>query len=164
LVLALNANGQISIEFIMIITIAFVYIGASIWPIATDSAQSALDVKAVADTKLAATKIAGALNEAASSGGDMKETISISLPQDSEVRCDGTESLVRFEVRVTNSGGNPDEINCTDGPLSPDESPAYYTCSSALPLVSGASTPFSITGPIFKEAVVEKELGAITVS
>ena len=165
MVLALNKKGQISVEFILIVTIAFVYIGATVLPIATDSAQAAFDVKGVADTKLSATKMVNALNEAASSSGDMKKTVSIVLPENSEISCDGDANEVKYDVRVTGSGGNPDEVNCipsTD--LDPQGNPKYYTCSSIMPLVAGASTQFSITGPIFKEAVVEKNGGGISVS
>lgn len=161
----MNKKGQISIEFILIVTIAFAYIGATVWPIATDSAQAAFDVKAIADTRLSATKIANALNEAASSSGDMKKTVSVVLPENSEISCDGAADEVKYKARITSSGGNPDEMNCIPSTeLGPQGNPEYYTCSSSVPLVSGASTLFSITGPIFKEAVVEKAASGLTVS
>lgn len=158
MVLALSRKGQISIEFILIVTIALFYIGATVLPIVTDSANSASDVKAVADTTLSATKIANTLNEAASSSGDMKKTVSIVLLASSKISCDGVANMVNYDVNVTASGGNPDELNCHEtGPLN-------YECSSSVPLVSGASTAFEIRGPLLKKVIVEKDSGIISVS
>ena len=160
-----HEKGQISIEFILIVTIAFVYIGATVLPIATDSAQAAFDVKAVADTKLSATKMVNALNEAASSSGDMKKTVSIVLPEDSNIGCNGLDSKVSYDVNVTSSGGNPDEMNCIPSTeLGPTGNPRHYTCHSSVPILAGAGTPFSIIGPIFKQVIVKNENGVISVS
>ena len=159
MVLAIGRKGQVSIEFILIITIALFYITTVVWPIALDSATAAEDVKGISDTKISAMKIANALNEAQSSSGDMKKTISISLPAKAIIEYDNADpNKIKFTAYVDASGGNPDEIKCNPGDtgLPPENVLLNYKCESVIDLITGAGAAFNFSGPIFKNAVVEK--------
>lgn len=155
--LDIGRKGQVSIEFILIVTIALFYITTVVWPIVNESTTAAEDVQGVSATKISAMKIANALNEAKSSNGDMKKTISISLPNEAEIYyATGTDTIV-MDVNVAPGGGNPDEINCINGDLKGfPPTPINYKCSSTINLISGAGTEFKITGAIFKDFVVKK--------
>ena len=163
--LDIGRKGQVSIEFILIVTIALFYITTVVWPIVLDSTAATEDVQGISNTKISAMKIANALNEAESSNGDMKKTISISLPNEAKIYCvAGTDTIV-MEVNVTPSGGNPDEINCVNGDLEGEPpTPINYKCTSTIDLITGAGTPFNISGPIFKEYIIEKTVTGVSVS
>jgi len=168
LVLALSRKGQVSIEFILIITIALFYITSVVWPIVLDSTNAAEDVKDISDTKISAMKLANALNEAESSSGYMKKTIRVLLPFGAEISGTAGVDEISLIAYVDAGGGNPDEINCTEiiaAGECPNGAATCYKCTSTISLISGAGTTFNITGPIFKNFVVEKGgLAGVTVS
>ena len=164
--LDIGRKGQVSIEFILIVTIALFYITTVVWPIVNESTTASEDVQGISATKISAMKIANALNEAESSNGDMKKTISILLPDKAIIFCDGSNTIA-LTAYVDASGGNPDEINCVDGETEIVETETVlvnYKCTSTIDLITGAGTPFDITGPIFKDFVVEKNDFGISVS
>jgi len=165
LALDIGRKGQVSIEFILIVTIALFYIITVVWPIVNESITASEDVQDISATKISAMKIANALNEAESSNGNMKKTISILLPNKAIISCDGSNTIV-LTAYVDASGGNPDEINCVSGEDTgaPDFTLLNYECESSIDLITGAGVPFNITGPIFKDFVVEKNDIGISVS
>jgi len=185
--LVLSKKGQVSIEFILLVAISLIYINAVIWPVVENSSQSAMDIKAVADTKLSAMKFGKALNEAAMSNGDMKKTISFFLPENSSIVCVSGAGGDRLEYSVLvdfmgswdsaactaeNPGGlgfNPDELHCVveDNPIACDR-PLGFTCTSQIDLLAGAvpSSPCPVmnTGEgerVFRNLVVSKDSGSI---
>ena len=164
MVLDLGRKGQVSIEFILIITIALFYITTVVWPIVESSTEAASDVKGISDVKISAMKISNALNEAESSSGDMKKTMGISLPDKAVISSDGSDEII-LVAYVDAIGGNPDEISCVPGDDTgpPDFTLLNYRCGSSISLISGAGTVFNITGPIFKNLVVQKTGGIVNV-
>ena len=164
--LDIGKKGQVSIEFILIVTIALFYITTVVWPIVNESTTATEDVQGISATKISAMKIANALNEAASSNGDMKKTINIALPDKASVSSDGSD-IIALIAFVNASGGNPDELNCVDGEIETvgtETTLLNYECTSTIDLITGAGTAFDITGPIFKDYVIEKENAVISVS
>ena len=167
--LDIGRKGQVSIEFILIVTIALFYITTVVWPIVNDSTTASEDVQGISATKISAMKIANALNEAESSNGDMKKTISILLPLNAVIESPDPDELpnldtIRFTAFVDAAGGNPDGINCVSGETTgpPDDILLNYKCTSTIDLITGAGTTFSITGPIFKDFVVKKEFEIVS--
>ena len=161
--LDIGRKGQVSIEFILIVTIALFYITTVVWPIVNESTAAAEDVQGVSATKISAMKIANALNESKSSSGDMKKTMSISLPNEAKISgITGTDTIV-MNVNVAPNGGNPDEMNCVNGDLEGDPpTPINYICTSTVNLITGAGTTFNISGPAFKDFAVKKTNGVIS--
>ena len=162
--LDLNRKGQVSIEFILIITIALFYIITIVMPIVLDSTTATEDVQGISNTKISAMKIANTLNEAESSSGSMKKTISIALPDKAIISCCTVPDVIDMTAYVDASGGNPDEINCGDGDIAPDGTVLNYKCTSAINLISGAGAQFSYSGPLFKKLEIEKNNLGVTLS
>ena len=167
--LDIGRKGQVSIEFILIVTIALFYITSVVWPIVNESTTASEDVQGISATKISAMKIANALNEAASSNGDMKKTISISLPLNAVIESPNPElpinlDTIKFTAFVDAAGGNPDEINCVDGDIgpAPDNLVLNYECTSTINLITGAGTVFNISGPIFKDFIVKKDISGVS--
>lgn len=166
----IGKKGQVSIEFILIVTIALIYINVSVWPTIEAGSQIATEVKAVADTKIAAMKLAGSLNEAFLSSGDMKKTIGLGLPKNGKITCGSGDSSIGFETQiiklkgVSGGGFNPDVENCVE-----TSDPAGWTCSSSISLLEGETLPQGcaevggpMEGPVYREMIIEKKDGAVS--
>lgn len=169
----LGKKGQVSIEFILIVTMALIYINTSVWPTIEASSQSAIEVKAIADTKIAATKLSDAINEAIISSGDMKKTIGVYIPEGAALYCEQSGSTIDYSVEietlkgVSGGGFNPDPARCIekyDLTPPPDQILIGWTCNSSVAVLN-PGVPHSCTqallkgtleGPIYREMVVEK--------
>lgn len=171
----LREKGQVSIEFILIVTIALVYIYGVIWPIVDDSTNAAADIKAVADTKVSAMKLANALNEASVSSGDMKKTINIFLPDGGSIECQTGNDFITYKTLVayvgkwdpmSPAGWNPDEDHCTLvlQPI-PADRPDWFECSSTVELLEPLQEdcPGTMVGSLFRKFVVQKTSGAVSI-
>jgi uncharacterized protein (UPF0333 family) len=167
----LSKKGQISVEFILLITIALIYITTSVWPIVDQGADAAEDVKSVADAKFSSMKLAKALNEAAVSSGDMKKTFEVFLGPNTTIACDLANQEIDYTVIVSyiNAISNPDLTKCV---VENDAvgNPIGWRCDSYVELLPGAAgfnCPAMQTGndtTLFRSLVVEKQAGAISVS
>jgi hypothetical protein len=167
MVFALNRKGSISIEFILLIGIALIYINGVVWPIADSSSNATAEVKAVADTKIAAMKLGNAINEASVSSGDMKKTVQLFVPENAEIGCTPASASLGYTVYLDyiGAGFNPDEMHCTDYPVPPAD-PEFYKCSSSIDLVAGPDNCIAgtvISGPILRDIVVKKDAAGISV-
>jgi len=160
----LRQKGQVSIEFILIVVIALVYISGFVWPSIEIASSAATDVKAVADTKASAMKIATALDEAAVSNGDMKKTVSIFLPNGATLNCDAANNEIDYELLISYIE-NWEPGDCV---LYIDSEGNDFTeCSSSISVLQDAvpaNCPEIIEGPLFRELEIEKAAGAITVA
>jgi len=160
---AVNRRGQVSIEFILLIVIVLVYIYMTVWPLMEDATASADDVKRVSETKIGAMKIANALNEAAVNSGDSRKTISILVPVDAAIECNGTDERIEYSINIKKMHGRrapldkAEGIGCEELGRAGEE---YYSCQSFVSLLSGAVPTecgsIQITGPLFDRFVVEK--------
>ncbi len=163
----LNRKGSISIEFILLIGVALIYINGVVWPIANSSSAATADVKAVADTKIAAMKLGNAINQAAISSGEMKKTVQLMVPKNSKIACSTTSASLVYMAYVDYMGGwNPDEINCTVYPSAPAD-PEGFECQSQIGLIQAPDNCIAgatISGPILRDIVVKKnDAGDISV-
>jgi len=162
LALDLKQRGSVSIEFILLLAISLVYINGVIWPITLNSSQATADIKAIADTKVSAMKLANALDQAITSDGDMKKTMNFFVPENGSITCNGDK--VEYAVLVDYMRGwNPDETNCVVEPDAPAD-PIGWKCSSYVELIAdpGSGCP-AMDGPLFQELVVKKTSGTISV-
>jgi hypothetical protein len=162
----LSKRGQISIEFILIITISLVYINVYVWEAVESSSQTATDIKAVADTKVSSMKLANALNEAATSSGNMKKTINLFLPENAMITCNEPAESIDYSVMVSHMQWNPDVINCVE--VFDGTDPIGWMCSSEVELLPSAVTGLvggcpDMDRPLFKQITVERLGPAITV-
>lgn len=173
---SLKEKGQVSIEFILIITIALIYLNTVVWPSVENSSQAAFDVKAVADTKVSAMKLSNAVNEAATSSGNMKKTINIFIPKDGKITIATGATSINYEILISymdnfNPMDKVDGIGCSPFPAPPAD-PEGFLCTSTVNILASAANnlslptdpnPFEIEGPRFGQLVVEKSGTAISV-
>ena len=165
----LSRRGQISIEFILIVTISLVYINFYVWESVESASMTATDIKAVADTKVSSMKLANAMNEAATSSGNMKKTINIFLPENAMIACnvaDPNNASIDYDVMVSHMQWNPDIIHCVE--QFDEADPIGWMCSSEVKLLPDAATMLSgscpaMNRPLFKQITVEKLGSTITV-
>ena len=172
----LKENGQVSIEFILIVTIALIYINASVWPSVENSSNAAMDVKAIADTKVSAMKLANAVNEAGTSSGDMRKTVNIFIPKDGKITIAKGATKIDYDVLISymNNYNPMEKIDGVGCELEEDLAlnPLGFRCTSSVDILASAATnlslptdpnPFEIEGPRFGQLVVEKTGTAISV-
>ncbi len=156
----MNKRGQVSIEFILLIVIALVYIYGTVWPLIDDARFAAEDVQRVSDTKISAQKLANALNEAAANSGESKRTIHLLVPNKASISCDTANSEIDFTVNVNKMHGRPaPSENCSE-----TGDPLYFECTSSIALLDTPTcTPNKIQGPLVRAVVVTNSSGVITV-
>ncbi len=165
----MSRRGQISIEFILIVTISLVYINFYVWESVESASMTATDIKAVADTKVSAMKLANAMNEAATSSGNMKKTINIFLPQNAMITCNLANETIDYDVMVSHMKRNPDIINCPEEKYDGAGDPIGWMCSSEVELLPSAAAMLDPSGcpamdrPLFKQVTVQRLDNDITV-
>lgn len=170
----LGRRGQISIEFILLVMVALIYINAVIVPMLESSSVATADVKATADTKIAATKLANAVNEVAMAGGNAKKTILLFLPDGGSLECNRIEGRIDYRISVAYLNGIPPmegiggTIGCVDPTPDDPLDVVPFECSSYVQLLPGAASTLSctspISGPILRNLVVKKEGISIAVN
>jgi len=165
-----NKKGQVSIEFILIVLIALIYIYAVIQPTVDLATKSTDDTTRLSQTKLAAQKLAASINQVEASQSDGKKTISLLIPRNSEVSCAGT--TISFSTKLSNplKCGDSSGISCPQGcsRLSDTE----IACTGQVNLLAGSSIVCDFGGTstitassanLLKEITVLKTGTSITV-
>ncbi|MCX6799062.1 MAG: hypothetical protein NTW59_03140 [Candidatus Diapherotrites archaeon] len=159
----MNSKAQVSIEFIIIIVIALIYINTITNPLLIQtSTASAEDVQHVGDARIAAQKLANAINEAAASPGESRKTVQLYLPANSGISCDRTNKEIDYSARVSNLYCRQPAVTCS---YSESEACAAgvgtFNCSSSVPLLAAAELhdPLcpSMEGPLYRNFVVAKD-------
>lgn len=172
----MNNKGQVSIEFILLIVIAMVYIYGTVRPLINDATTAAEDVQRVSDTKISAQKLANAINEAAAGSGESKRTIHLLVPKGVEgglrgtrIECDSPNNKINYIVEIsTLHERNPMQESANIG-CTPQTDPLdslkilYYECKSSITCLSGAvpgNCPAMI-GPLFKAFAVTRDASGV---
>lgn len=159
-------RGQVSIEFILIVLIALIYIYSVIQPTVLTASQSTEDVTRLSEAKFAAQKLAGAISQLQASSGEGKKTITLYVPKNSSVECLGDRVI--FSAIMSNLKKPPQCI------VSPCEyGCADRTCKGFVKLLGGAIPTCDFGGQtkidttaadgqsIFKEVLVKKDVTGI---
>lgn len=138
---AMKSKGQVSIEFMLIILIALIYIQFIQATALGPATASTEDTVRLGQAKLAAQKLANSINEIAASSGEGKKTIHLFIPKYSSLRCDS--SKVYFTAALESYYYNPTN---PDPPPHPDcgDSDVFggrelFKCSGDVALVEGVS-------------------------
>ncbi len=168
----LNKKGQISIEFLIIIIVSLIYIHSVTKPILVDTATAAAeDVKRLADAKIAAQRLADAINEAAAASGESKKTIHVFLPANASVSCNADDDKIDYSATISNVGCRDPDANPEEGPCDYSEAEecigpsGSFECSSSIALLAGAnpSCP-TMEGPLYMAVeVIKNSAGEISV-
>ncbi|GEM_PF-6146245 len=131
----LNRRGQLSIEFMMIVVIAIVYLNAVIFPNVAFGETALNDVYGVSQIQLAARQLQSAANALSIQSAGARQTIQIRLPKNGEIHCGSANPgtlIYSFQLQgpaasaCENDGDTPDsDTLCTrtlDLPLNVDSS------------------------------------------
>lgn len=160
-VFCISKKGQVSIEFILLIVIALVYIYGTVGPLINDATTAAEDVQRVSDTKISAQKLANAINEAAAGSGESKRTIHLIVPAKATVKCDSAKITFVVDISKLQSRLAPSTV-CVE--KTDSDGKAYFECTSSLDLLATPTcTPNEMQGPLFKAVIVTNSAGVITI-
>ena len=92
-------KGQASIEFLLTLLIALIYISTIIQP-AVDTSQSAMtDVANLSKLTISQEKITNAIEYVNLSGKGTRQTMQIVIPQGATLECDGTELIAKYPLQ-----------------------------------------------------------------
>ncbi|MBS3061200.1 MAG: hypothetical protein J4215_01295 [Candidatus Diapherotrites archaeon] len=83
----MNQNGQLSIEFMLILIVSIVYINTVIFPM-VDFGQTTLnEIYGLGQTRMATQKIVNTINSVVLQSSTSKQIISMTLPKNSRIEC-----------------------------------------------------------------------------
>lgn len=113
-------KGQISIEYLLIISLMLLYITTIILPNVDLSSKAAKEIAGISQARLAAEKIANTANEVALSGERTRQTITVYAPAGATIKCanpqeNGKPATISFDYNLSlgiivdackNDGGN----------------------------------------------------------
>ncbi len=157
-----NRKGQISIEFILIILIALIYIYAVIQPTLQVSTQSAEDITRVSNVKLSAQKLAGTINQLEANASEGKRTIELFVPTGSYIECVAGPAI-EFSATLSGSLGTPSGCVGGGGGVICTESISLLTTPDCDFDGAGSDKLEAVGSNIFEKFVVEKDASGISV-
>ena len=110
-------KGQASIEFLLVIVIALLFILAVIEPAATRATSSINDVSNLAKITTSVDKLANSVQYAANSAAGTKQTVKIIIPPGAAILCEGISPPygVKGQYTLTSAGTAPVTACETDG-------------------------------------------------
>jgi len=108
----MKSKGQTSVEFLFLFLIMLMYIQTVVHPAVDDSSASIIAINRTGQAKLAAMKLANAVNEVSALSGESSKTMWLFFDEDTNFWCDQANNEIKFRVR---SDVNVDNLaNCVD--------------------------------------------------
>ncbi|MBI4043220.1 MAG: hypothetical protein HY393_00245 [Candidatus Diapherotrites archaeon] len=97
----LNAKGQISLEFILIVVIILIYVQTVILPVSSTALNAADDVTRLSQARKAAQDLTGTINYIGAVPGTSAQTITIFIPKNTAIHCYANPlQKIGFEVNL----------------------------------------------------------------
>ncbi|MCR4335728.1 MAG: hypothetical protein NUV57_04280 [archaeon] len=96
-----NVKGQASIEFLFVMLIAIVFIVAIVQPSADLASNSTKDVANLTQLKISAEKLASTIEFVSLSGTGTRQTITITVPKESTLKCDPASNSTKIITEYT---------------------------------------------------------------
>ena len=148
----MRQKGQASVEFIILFVILLAYIYTISEPSVQVAQDSINDISRVSQSRLAAEKLAAAINELLVSDGLGKKTIHVVVPENSKITCDyGNPADPTPEIFFTTDlSANLAGITVPGKCVSPATGTKY--CTGGIPVISGnfvCSAPGYYTGKAY---------------
>lgn len=103
-------KGQATIEFIFIILIILIYLFGVTRPLILNTQGAIEDVENITKTNYASQRLVDTINKISLLGQGSKETITVFIPNNSEIRCE--EDKILFETKINQKGENPTITAC----------------------------------------------------
>ncbi|MEM0360292.1 MAG: hypothetical protein QXK06_03075 [Candidatus Diapherotrites archaeon] len=95
---SLNRKGQTSIEFLFMFLIMLYYLTSVIQPNVDEASFKILEVNRTGQAKLAAMKLANAINEVGALSGDSRKTVWIFAEDCTEIICDAASKRIDYNA------------------------------------------------------------------
>lgn len=115
----MNRKGQTSIEFLFLFLIMLYYLTTVIQPAVDAAGLKILEVNRTGQAKLAAMKLANAINEIGTLSGDSRKTIWIFAADCTEIKCNSAENTIdynaKFGMQPVQPGSTDYSMDCTAG-------------------------------------------------
>ena len=96
----LNSSGQTSVEFLFLFLIMLFYLQTVIQPSVTEASNAVIAVNKVGQAKLAAMKVANAVNEVTALSGESSKTIWVFLEPDTNIWCVEADNEIWYGASV----------------------------------------------------------------
>lgn len=166
-------RGQISIEFMLLIVFILVFLGATVLPSLELSVATVRDVRGIAETRVAAEKIANTVESLKGQSTAAQETLRVIVPKNATISCCDSQAPTPNCTNPTLPTGiqfsylleGPETTVCNFD----DDNPASsQTCTKKIsvttPMTCGTATGFPIQGPQTATVVITKNLSTTTVT
>ncbi|MFH1234809.1 MAG: hypothetical protein V1493_04330 [Candidatus Diapherotrites archaeon] len=108
----MNRKGQTSIEFLFLFLIMLYYLTTVIQPAVDAASFKIVAVNRTGQAKLAAMKLANAINEIGSLSGDSRKTIWLFAEDCTEIKCNSATNTIDYNARF---GMQSNSMDCTAG-------------------------------------------------
>ncbi len=105
----MDDEGQISLEYLLLILVAILILGSVTIPLIGKAIDASNDVSRASDAKIAVETIANAVDIVYANGPGAKRTITFYIPQDGRIGFDN--QVIYFDVTLSN--GTTRRINAT---------------------------------------------------
>ncbi len=164
-----ETNGQIALEFMLLLVFILVFISAIVLPNAEFAGATTQEIERLGQARIAAEKIANTANRLQHQSSDAKQTIIVFVPKDSNLLCEpGADGNIGFEVELQSAPATACESDfdrvapgsafiCTKRFPIPD----LNCCAAGI--CDPQASPF-VEGKQSITLVVEKKPGRIAVS
>lgn len=160
----MNKKGQASIEFLFLVSIAMIYLSTVVLPSVELAKSAADDVTGLGQTRMAAEKLANAIDSVAAASGEARQTITLLVPARGEISCEANSISFNFKLLPGDPPVGYPHPSCTAG------TPANTVCNKTFstitafncsqPTVGAMENDYSTT----VEAKIEKTGGVTNVS
>ncbi len=96
-----ETNGQIALEFMLLLVFILVFISAVVLPNAEFAGATTQEIERLGQARIATEKIANTANRLQHQSSDAKQTIIVFVPKDSNLLCEsGPDGNIGFEVEL----------------------------------------------------------------
>lgn len=146
----MNQNGQISLEFMLLLVFILVYITSSVVPSVELAAISTQEIQGLGQARISAEKIANAVNRLQAQSSGAKQSIIVLVPKDANILCETSpDNTIGFSfglqglaATACENDDDTDPIVCTKKFVV--NAPAF-SCASNFPLQGPQSATIVIT-------------------
>ncbi len=158
-------QGQLSLEFMLVLVVSIAYVNAIIIPNIDFGRDTINEIYGLGQAKLAAQKLANTVNSLSVQSSDAKQTIAINLPKNAKINCVAVTNQIELTYYLT---GEPSDL-CQEDIPSPPGTGKKTKCITTIPTKAGTllcnpPAAFPIIGPTLKTLIITTNGTTVTVS
>ena len=151
-------RGQVSIEFMLLVVFILVFLSSTVFPSIDLSVSTVRDVRAVAESRVAAEKIANTVESLKGQSIAARETLAIIIPKNAVINCD--LATTPFGILFSYTLEGPGVTACQN-----DDDTIDSVCTKKFPVSTDFScVNFPVQGPQTASVVIQKSVLSTTVT